>query len=65
MNPHYLFAAVMLASLAFTATAMISTGDTSELYEVAKVVGLTGAGIGAVMFATRRYWRNARRLAES
>lgn len=65
MNPHYLFAVLMLASLAFTVTAMISTGDTSELYEMAKVVGLTAAGIGVAMFATRRYWHNARRLAEN
>lgn len=63
MNPHKLFASIMLVSVAATIASFATSGDLSSLYGMAEILGITLACVGAVLFATRKYWRNARRMA--
>jgi hypothetical protein len=62
MNPHKLFATVMLVSIGATFAGLVAGNNLSDLYLMAQVLGITLACIGAVLFATRRFWKNARRL---
>ncbi|GEM_PF-4002267 len=62
MNPHHLFIGIALVSIAFTASAVYSSGNTDSLLDMAKTLGITLAGVGVVLYVTRRYWQNARRL---
>lgn len=63
MNPHTIFVSVMLVSVATTAAAFAASGSMVELVGMAQWLGVTLACVGVVLFATRKYWRNARRMA--
>jgi hypothetical protein len=52
----------MLVSIAVTTGALIG-GGSSELFEMVQYLGITLACVGLTLFATKRYWRNARRMA--
>ncbi len=62
MNPHKLFASIMLVSVAATIAGFASGGDSSGLYGMMEILAITLACVGIVLFATRRYWRNTRRM---
>jgi hypothetical protein len=62
MNPHYLFVSIMLASAGLMTAAFAAEGSVDELYEMATVLGIAGACVGAVLLLTRKYWKDARRL---
>jgi hypothetical protein len=63
MNPHKLFALVMIVSITATVGGFAAAGDFSSLYGMAEIIGITLACIGIILFATRKYWKNARRIA--
>lgn len=63
VNPHYLFVGIALVSIVVTASSMMQSENFDGLYSMAKIIGITGACVGAVMFVTKKYWRDARRLA--
>ncbi|MEW6603467.1 MAG: hypothetical protein AB1351_02125 [Thermoproteota archaeon] len=62
MNPHKLFVSMMLASFGFIGASMAASGEIGQLFEMAKIAGIMAASIVAVLYATRKYWRGARRL---
>lgn len=59
MNPHYMFVGIMVLSVAIAIPALAG----SELLDMLKILGPVLAGLGLAMFLTRKYWRNARRMA--
>ena len=59
MNPHYLFIGIMALSVAIAVPVLAG----SELLEMLKILGPVVGGLGLAMFLTRKYWRNARRMA--
>ncbi|MEP0825917.1 MAG: hypothetical protein HRF40_10560 [Nitrososphaera sp.] len=63
MNPHKIFASVMLVSIAATVGGFVAGGDFSGLYGMAQTFGITLVCVAVVLFVTRKYWSNARRMA--
>ena len=61
MNPHKLFLLIFAASVPLTAATFLK--DMGELTNMFGTLGIIGAVIIAVLFATRRYWNGARRVS--
>lgn len=63
MNPHTLFMGLAMLSLGVTALEMYISGNYAGLYELGVIMGIAIACISVILILTRKYWRNARRLA--
>ena len=63
MNPHHLFLAITIFSVAVTVASLAASHEIEEVQDMVAILGFVGAVTAVILFATRKYWRDARRLA--
>lgn len=63
MNPHLLFAGTMAVSLATTMLYLYTSQNGDQIRNMAMILVPVVIGLATVLIATRRYWKDARRLA--
>ena len=63
MNPHHFFLAITLFSVAVTIASLAASQEIEEVQDMAAILGIAGVAAVVILFATRKYWRDARRLA--
>lgn len=63
INPHTLFIVLTVTSLAFLIGGLAASGKEEVIYQMLRTFAVTVVVIGVVLFITKRYWRDARRLA--
>jgi hypothetical protein len=63
MSPHWLFAVIMTLSISAAISHAVGSNNIGELVSMAVILGLALACVGIALLATRKYWKDARRLA--
>jgi hypothetical protein len=63
MNPHWFFLGLLAASMAATILYIAETGQTERANVMLVVLAVTASIVGIALAVTRKYWRDARRLA--
>ena len=61
MNPHGIFA--ILLSVSIPISVLVFIEDTKEIFDFILFLGVFGMVIVLILILTRRYWKNARRMA--
>lgn len=63
MNPHKMFMLCLGCSAIVSALVFLNGAD--EIVSMIQASAIVGAVIAAILFFTRNYWRNARRVSSS
>lgn len=63
MSPHWLFAAIMTLSVSAAISHAVVTNNMDTLVNMVVILGLALACVGIALLVTRKYWKDARRLA--
>ncbi len=62
IDPHKLFVSLALLSVSLSVTVLLTSGNTDSMFKMVKTFGVALVAIGALLYATKHYWRHARRL---